>query len=290
MHLPAGNFLSVLQSKAQFYKMSNLQEVLDTQRQIEDTFLSKMAGFEKQLKATAPDSKPNLERLCKEFEEFKNSVWSILTLLRSLVTSLTYKVDDLDNQSRRNALLFSGVQECDGEDCMAAILNIIHSKMGLVDFQKSSFLLCHRLGLKNVKRNRPILVRFSDIASRNLLWREKKRLKSGSAVLSEFLTKTRQDVFITARKHFGITRCWTQDGQVYVKLPDNNRRRILTAQELDALISKFPMTGIVKKGSGVSPREPAVSRPAEIISTASAAVPEPPVTRRNHAAKAKLSK
>lgn len=270
--------------------MSSVQEVLDTQRQIEQCLLSKMASFEKQLQSSDPTSKPSLERLSCEFCEFKTSVCSILTMLRSLVSSLLYKVDELDNQNRSNALLFSGVPECDGENCMDTILNIIHSKMGLVDIKETSFMSCHRLGAKNEKRSRPILVRFTYVTCRRLIWKEKKRLKSSSVVVSEFLTKTRQEIFTAARKHFGITCCWTQGGTVFVKLPDNERKRIASTEVLDKFIAKFPIPGTVNVGT--DPTKGPTSRPRTpaVISPASAVAPEQPRTRRNFAAKSKPSK
>lgn len=221
--------------------MSNVQEVLDSQRQIEDRLLSRMTEFEKQLKASSSDNKPTLEKLTREFGEFKNSVWSVLTNLRSLVHSLLLRVDDLDTQSRQNALLFSGIKESESEEnCMALLIDVIHSQMNLTSIDSSSFLVCHRLGSKRDKANRPILVRFTSCSARDLIWREKKKLKGSSAVVSEFLTKSKQDIFSLARKHFGMRCCWTQWGQVFVKLPDNDRKRISSSRELDLYMSKFP--------------------------------------------------
>lgn len=231
--------------------MAKVQDVLDTQKQIEESLLAKMASFEKQLRSTAPGATTNLEKLSQEFTEFKKSVWSIMSLLRSLIDSLTLKVDDLDSQSRRNALLFSGIQETNGENCSAIILEIVNSKMGLVDIQATALQSCHRLGGKSDKRNRPMLVRFADVATRNLVWSEKKKLKSSSTVVGEFLTKSKQEIFIAARKYFGITRCWTQGGQVIIKLPNNERNKVSSLQELDSFIAKFP-TPVVTTVTGAS--------------------------------------
>lgn len=265
--------------------MANVQEVLDTQKSIEETLSSRMAEFEKQFKiASVEDNKHSLDNLAQEFKSYKEMVWSIFQMLRSLIQSLKLQVDDLDSYNRRNALLFSGIEEKNNEDCKALLLEIIRSTMNFSDMQASSILSCHRLGTKNSSHSRPILVRFVNVSTRNEVWNEKKRLKSSPAVLSEFLTKPRQAIFSTARKHFGITRCWTRDGKILVLLPNNDRRHVSTMDELALLMAEFPPKSVPKKTSDHRPRSGSGSGPAP------AAASVPPQTRRATAMKNRVVK
>lgn len=271
--------------------MTNVQEVLDLQRHIEGTLLSRMAEIEKQLQLSAAhDSTPNLDKVTKEFNEFKKFVSTMFTLMNSQINSLTSYVESLDNQQRRNALLFngSGISESDNEDCAAVVLDIITSRLKISDIQASSLYVCHRLGAKKDNVNRPILVCFTDIHTRNLVWKSKKLLKSSSIVISEFLTRSRQGIFTKARKHFGVTRCWSQDGNIFVKPLNSERKRITSMQDLDQLIAKFPIldiTTIPQRATSRSGRARSSSRPPATV-----AAPEPTLTRRNAAAKGKTSK
>lgn len=251
-----------------------MQNILDNQNRIEESLTARMAEFEKIFKASSSsDSKLSLDKLTQDYKIFKDNVWSILQLLRSQVQSVASQTDDLETYNRRNALLFSGIEEKDSENCKDLVINIIQTTMGLTGVQASCMYSCHRLGTKSPSRTRPILARFTDATIRNMIWMEKRRLKSSPTVIGEFLTKPRQSVFGIARRHFGINRCWTRDGAVFIKLPNNERRRITTAEELEHLTSKFPSTHI--KTSTVS-GDRAKTGPAEVP----VVTPEPPLVRK----------
>lgn len=268
--------------------MTNIQEVLESQKRIEDNLLSKISEFESQLlSAAASNSKPNLEKLTQDFNDFKMFVSSMFKLMNTQIQSLMSQVDYLDNQQRRNALLFGGIPEGDKEDCAETIIKTIHTKLNLTNISASTVYVCHRLGAKAANKTRPIIVRFTDINTRNIIWHQKKLLKSTSIVISEFLTKPRQAIFSSGRRHFGINNCWSQDGNIFVKLPNNDRKRISTAKELEFLIGKFPTKGDSNTvHPKVAPSSGTSSSPAAGSQTI---MPEPPSTR-NRPAKAKPNK
>lgn len=271
--------------------MPNLQHILDSQKQLEDSLGSRMADFEKLLRSpSVSETKPNLERLTKEFTEFKSFALGVLKLLRTQIQSLASQVDELDCYNRRNALLFSGIPESDIENCTTLVLNTIQSSMNMSNVRASSIYLCHRLGVRSDKRVRPILVRFSDINMRDAVWKEKKKLKSSSTVVCEFLTKPRHELFMTARRHFGVTSCWSSNGAIYIKLPDNNRKRISSALELNELTANFPsvISNVVNDPlpsvSSVAATARPKASPKQARPIASATMTEPPQTRRTTAA------
>ena len=259
--------------------MARVDDILEVHRSIAEALGNRMANFEKQLNSASTNdtSKVSLDKLACEFKEFKTSVWGILELLKSLINNLSSQIDEIDNSSRRNALLFGGIEEAEGENLVSTILGTIQVLMGVSNINASAIQSCHRLGTKSASRNRPILVRFNDLKVRSDLWRNKKKLKSSQVILSEFLTKTRQAIFTRARKSIGIRNTWTHYGNVYVKLPNNERKQILTATDLEECLKLFPNVD-----SSVSPveRAPTIERP-KVSPAASGDHNRKPLTRRN---------
>lgn len=274
-----------------FSTMPNLQEILDTQKQLEESLGSRMAHFEKLLRPTSSSasvSKANLDSLSQEFNEFRLFVMDMFKLLRSQIDSLTVQLDDVDNYNRRNALLFHGLPEKENEDCTDTVVNLIQSTMNLKSIHASCIYLCHRLGAKNDQRARPVIVRFTDMSVRNIVWNTKKALKSSPTVMGEFLTKYRHDLFLGARKHFGVSSSWTSNGVVFVKTPDNIRNRISSASFLDKIILEFPLESIGVAGG--SARVAPASCPKASRKQAGPGSSEAPLTRRGALSKGKNNK
>lgn len=237
--------------------MARLEDILEAQKSIADSLGQRMSEFESQLRRS-PDrqsSASSIDRLESEFMEFKKSVFYILDLLKSLTMNLATQIDDIDNRARGNALLFHGFKESDDESLVSIITNTLQETMGLSNVHSTTIQYCQRIGVKSDNKIRPVLVRFLNV--RSLIWSNKKKLKSSPVSVSEFLTKTRQAIFLTARKHFGISNSWTNNGIVYVKLPNNDRKRVTDKEFLDGLIEQFP------KNTDSSPSDvPAVELPS----------------------------
>ncbi|KAF9411153.1 hypothetical protein HW555_010015 [Spodoptera exigua] len=152
-------------------------------------------------------------------------------------------------RSRRKALIIQGIAEAAGEDCTDVTLGVINTKLGL-NYTKSLIKVCHRLGQANTNHHRPILVRFASIDARMSVWRAKTGFRGSKVAVREFLTKTRQSVFVTARQHFGMQSCWTQEGAIFIKASDGSRHRVTSLDELNPLLSKYPKA-----------QDPSVGRP-----------------------------
>ncbi|CAG9583381.1 unnamed protein product [Danaus chrysippus] len=216
--------------------MARVEDILEVHKNIAESLGNRMAEFEKQLKSTSSTegNRNSLDKLASEFKEFKASVWNILDLLRTLVTNLSSQIDDIDN-------------------CMLCCLVVFRRlKPGVIQY-------CHRIGSKSEWAPRPIVVRFNDLKVKSLIWSNKKKLKSSPVVLSEFLTKVCQSLFTKARKRFGITNTWTLNGNIYIKLPNNERRRVTTQEDFDECLKMFPSPSpsshsVVKPASSALPR------------------------------------
>lgn len=256
--------------------MATAQKVLEKQINMESMIASRLNDFEMRMKALgSTDKKSDLSALASDFAGFKDMVLSVLRLLQEQVASLACQVDEIDCQSRRNALVFTGVKEQDDEVPAATISGIIVTKMGFAEFDQSMIHHCIRIGAKNPKRPRPILVRLVSISAKASVWGRKKQLKSSGMVVSEFLTKSRQDNYARARRHFGMNACWSMNGAVFVKLPDNTRVQIVSAAQLDELCRKHPAVAPATSTAARTPADKPATKAGKITPTASAGAAAP---------------
>ncbi|KAI5635570.1 hypothetical protein NE865_03486 [Phthorimaea operculella] len=203
-----------------------------------------MGDFEERLKkATASPSPPaehsDLAALSRDFNHFKSFVWQVLSKLKAQTNLLSLGLDRHETFLRRKVLLFHGIAESKEEQLRSVITDIVKQRMKISEFTSDDIQVCHRLGTSTTKP-RAVLVRFHHLDTRRVVWDAKTLLKGSGTIISEFLTKSRHSVFVAARKHFGVSNCWSTEGKIAIILPDNSRRKIEVSSELQELIKRFP--------------------------------------------------
>lgn len=214
---------------------ANFSEIM---KLIENRMNDYDAKLEK-LSSSTPEKQMDVATLSLDFAEFKASVWKMFTLMKSQMELLSLGLDRHEAYIRRKVILFHGVPEESDENVSGIIMNTINTKMGITHIATKDIVTCHRLGL-NRGKPRPVLVRFHEYHHRHLVWSNKTMLKGSGLTISEFLTVSRHRVFMEARKHFGISNCWTADSKIIILLPDKIRRKIETRSDLQKLITQFP--------------------------------------------------
>lgn len=250
--------------------MAQMQQLLDTQKLIEDSLMQRMTDFETKLAAsTSPIADLTLGKLHDEFIAFKTLVKNLFSLLKQQVSELALSVDSLEMRSRRKVLLLNGVNEQPEEDLQSVVSKFLQTKLSIVDATQD-ITVCYRLGTKRDDHCRPILMRFKSMAAKSIAWQKKASLKGTGFVLSEFLTRPRQALFAAARAHFGVKQCWTLDGCIYIKLPSGDRVKVSTQAHLNTLIDKFPVPkNVADDGAAREPRK--VKHASTSVSSQSAA-------------------
>lgn len=221
---------------------SPVEQLVKSMDELSSMFNTRMAEFEKNLQqpgSVAPN--PTVKALAAEFYTFKTFVWKSLGLLKSQVELVANGLDRLETQSRRKILLFHGIKEDKDEDALKKIMKILTSQMKLSDLKPDTIESCHRLGVKK-ESARPILVRFTNMQARSIAWKAKTMLKGTKTTVTEFLTKTRQDIFVAARSHFGMKKCWSADGIIVILLPDKSRVKVTSLSELKNLMTQHSKT------------------------------------------------
>lgn len=223
---------------------TKVDQLFKNMEELSTVLSSRMDEFEKNLSAagTTPTN-PTLKALAAEYYTFKNFVWKTLNLLKSQIEIVVLGLDRLETHSRRKVLLLHGVIEESNEDVVKKTLSVLSDNMKLTGLNPDSLEACHRLGTKK-ENSRPILIRFASVQLRTTVWKAKTLLKGTKLTLTEFLTKTRQDIFASARSHFGMRNCWSADGIIVVLLPDKSRAKVASSSELKKLASQHPKCSI----------------------------------------------
>lgn len=93
--------------------------------------------------------------------------------------------------SRRWNLLFSKINETEGESCNHLVKEILKTDLEVEESRVDNMPLCgvHRLGKKrpNANQPRPIIVRFTCRADRDYVWRQRRILDGSSIRIAEDL-------------------------------------------------------------------------------------------------------
>ncbi|XP_071095336.1 uncharacterized protein [Haliotis cracherodii] len=147
------------------------------------------------------------------------------------------KTDDLEQYSRRNSLRISGLPESKEENTEALVMEVLRDLHP--DLTASDIDRCHRVGKKNMDRNRQVIVKFVSYRNRHKVISNRRMLRQNrsSVYINEDLTKHRSKLFKLTRdlkaKHL-ISSTWTYDGRVYVEeQPEGVMRVILCESDLD---------------------------------------------------------
>ncbi|XP_022835474.1 uncharacterized protein LOC111362932 [Spodoptera litura] len=240
-------------------------------------FSERMAKFEaeylnKTPNTAAPDGTPSL---APDYLEFKKFIFDTLECLQQQMETYGREIDAQEMRSRRKILLVHGVPEQVKEDTQLMVTEVIQNRLDLKTFTASSISRCHRVGSRaRNSGHRPILLKVRDVNIRDTVWHSKTKLKGSGITLSEFLTKTRHQVFMAAREKFGVANCWTERGYIFVLGPNGKKHRIVSHRELSAIGE--PASNSVPCPAPASERcpAPASSRsPAAVASKASSAGP-----------------
>lgn len=214
--------------------MDNIPEQMSL-TELTATFLQRMESFEAKL-ANKQNPTPCVEELAAEFVAFKTFVLSSLRAIQHQMVCLSTIVDQLEMQSRRKFLLIHGVAEDAQENTPGVVVKVLSERLKQTSFVVSDISRSHRMGRTLVAdKPRPILCKFRDVSVRDKIWSAKAGLKGSGVTLSEFLTKARHDVFMKARLRYGVSKCWTRQGFVFVLGSDGVRHRVSCLRDLDGI-------------------------------------------------------
>lgn len=135
-------------------------------------------------KAQQVDSK--LESVVHIVDKDITSMKNELTAMKTDNKQLRDHILRLESQSRRDNLIFNGVQEKENENCMKVVYQILKDKMGFTNPQKCiKISRCHRLGPKSQHQTRPIIFKLHYFPDREMIWDKRRKLTGSNVFISE---------------------------------------------------------------------------------------------------------
>lgn len=187
--------------------------------------------------------KPLLDEM-KRKDEAIQELSAEVTTLKAEVSSLKDAVDELEQYGRRNAVRIwsKDMPEKPGENTDVLVRDFAQ-KAG-VDLPPNSISRSHRVGRPAPGKVRPIIVKFSGYNLRRMVYDARKNCPG--VYVSEDLTAIRSSIHFKARQERAAGRfkhCWTTDGRINIRLPDDSKHVITTQSQLDRLIDDHPLPG-----------------------------------------------
>lgn len=167
------------------------------------------------------------EKLGIALEKFSDRLESI----EKQNTMLLNKIDSLEQYTRRNNVRVLGLQEKENENITDTVINFCKDKLNL-NITPEYIDYVHRTGAPQAARNsnRGILVKFTSHYCKNLLLKNRHKLKGTKLLIMEDLTLCRRELYRKAKDRFGVRNVYTLDGTIYVK-KGSNKHKILTLED-----------------------------------------------------------
>ncbi|XP_045456264.1 protein unc-13 homolog C-like [Melitaea cinxia] len=231
-----------------------METVKESIAALSDSVNTKLNDFQRDLDKVSSNSPLTTASLAAEFMSFKSFIFSALNALQRQVELLGGEIDRLETRKRRKMLLLHGVPEEKAENTSAIVTALAADHLNLANFSSSSIKASYRLGRSLDQKPRPIVVKFTDTAVRDKVWFAKTKLKGTGYTQSEFLTRTRHQVFMEARQRFGISNCWTREGCIHIVTTDGERHKVETLSDLRS-ISNTQKSPIPEKSEAPKPAE-----------------------------------
>lgn len=116
--------------------------------------------------------------------------------LKKEIYMLQQKIDILENHSRRNNLVFYGIEESEAEtwsDCEKKIVSILKTYLHL-EISLDCFERAHRLGEKKSKGSRPIIGKFVTFKTKDLILSHASKFKNTQFSVSEDFSRRVQEI------------------------------------------------------------------------------------------------
>ena len=179
------------------------------------------------------------DKHCEEMQELRDEN----KVLRNKVTDMEYKLDELNQYSRKNNILFDDIKEQKGEDTDELVIAQC-DKLGIA-VDKTNIVTSHRLPTKHNVPNkpRPIIARFSSArTSKHVLVATKEQFKQEAKSVNPVkarvhLSELRAFILkecLSLRNNKHIAACWVYNYNIFIKKKESdvNATKIVTLEQL----------------------------------------------------------
>ncbi len=162
-----------------------------------------------------------------------------------VIEELNTKYDELEQSRYAKDVQLVGLPESNNEEEeLKKILKMSKDKMG-IKLKGSDIEGFHRLGKKNEKRSRDIIITFKEKKTREAFHEQRKKISQSKDItqniyINDHLTDFRKGLFYRARqlaKHKKIYMAWTQKGNVLIRKEENGKViQVTSYSDMNSLI------------------------------------------------------
>ena len=157
------------------------------------------------------------------------------------IQKLEEKIDELEQYSRRNCLIISGIGETENENTDRTFLKFANDVLK-AEIKPEDIDRTHRLPRPPGHTNghskpRNLVVKFTTYNARKRVYDKRTELKhlKQNIFINENLTKTRNELFYEARKMVKdkkVKSAWTIDGNIFIRDNEDRPRKIKNKSEI----------------------------------------------------------
>lgn len=249
-------------------KDERVQEVFGS---IFESRLQKIVDTVARLSAEFNSAKEDIDALKTENDQLKLQIQS----MNDMIQSNTARTEQLDSYSRLDNIIIKGLPDTyaataqpatsesasaeptadeareDRDTTLAAVLNLCEKHLK-VNITANDISLTHRLPKGRADKYRPVIVRFANRRSRDVVYKARRELRNSRPVsspiyINEHLTKKADELFTACRriwKNGAIASTWTWNGSVYIKQLHASGGLIVKVKDLSdlATLQWLPMS------------------------------------------------
>ncbi len=185
-----------------------------------------------------------LQSDCEALQKTNSDNEKRISSLQKTLNERSETIEDLQQYTRRNCLIVTGLPEEKGEDTDQTIRKLAKDKMN-IDLDERDLDRSHRLGKPQDGKRRPIVVKFTRYNTRQRFMKNRKHLKGSRVGVQDLLTPHTQDLLKEAKKMMNdmqdLTAVWTWDGKVMVQVIWNdNKARKTTYMTFTTMVMVYP--------------------------------------------------
>jgi hypothetical protein len=151
------------------------------------------------------------------------------------VVDLNFKIELLDQASRRNILRIEGIPENKGESTDAEVRRLAGEFLG-VELKEGDIDSSYRIGKPKKGNSRTILVNFATYQAKRAMYKNRiklKGIKDRKIYVNEDLTKSRHEIAYQVRKLVKdnkFHKTWTVDGKIFLQKSADEKPQIIISK------------------------------------------------------------
>ena len=177
----------------------------------------------------------NIEFMQGEVNDLKREDEMLSARVKQLEEQLEIKTDELEQYSRRECLVITGIPESKQEDIRAIVNNFCRDKPGVElmqrDLTRTHMLWSKKQDVNGKMTNRPIIAKFATYEVRDLVFRSKRKLKDSGHAVFESLTTRNTKLYDEVKSIAGYKNAWTHDRKVMTIDNDSKIFRVVLKKD-----------------------------------------------------------